>query len=545
VARVFRTSPANWHWLAAVFALLFSAVLSAALLPLRGQLSTANVVLLLLLPVLAGAMLGGLLSGVVASVSGTLAFDLLFLPPYGRFSVDSTQDVLTLVLYLGMGALTADLARRARQRADEATRRADASALLYDLSRALLSGGLQDVLRALVTRIGELFELDSCAILLAGDDQSLQVRASWGREFVPPSAEDARQLDAVAAWTRREGEPLSLSLHRPLRFRDRVHVRRAGPDPSGSPSEEVVFLPLLTGSDEGDRKVIGLLRLVRMASQQLKDEDLRVLTTFGTQAALAVERARFAEAAAAASVLRASDAAKSALLANVSHELRTPLTTIRAAAESLVEPQVSIDATTRGELLESIRQESERLSLLVANLLDLSRLEAGALKPDMHLYDLSEIIGGVLTRLAPRLAHHCVHLAIDEPLEPLLLDYALMDQVMVNLLDNAVKYTPAGTAITVGAHRGESEIILSIQDEGPGIPPEVRSQVFTRFYRVTGSNRPAVPGTGLGLAICSAAVQAMGGRIWIDAQYNRGVRMYIALPVVAAVAAAPDAGSPV
>jgi two-component system sensor histidine kinase KdpD len=225
--------------------------------------------------------------------------------------------------------------------------------------------------------------------------------------------------------------------------------------------------------------------------------------------------------------------------------LRTPLTTIRAAAESLVELQVSMDVSTRGELLESIRQESERLSLLVANLLDLSRLEAGALKPDMHLYDLSEVIGGVLRRLAPRLAHHRVQVAIDERLEPVLLDYTLMDQVIVNLLDNALKYTPEGTAIAVDAHCVESEIILSVQDEGPGIPAEARSQVFKRFYRAAGSNRPGVPGTGLGLAICSAAVQAMGGRIWIDAEYHHGLRMCVALPMAAGAGytLAADTGS--
>jgi two-component system sensor histidine kinase KdpD len=521
-ARVFEGRIAR----AAALSLALAFALSLLLLALRDRLSTANIALLYLLPVLTGATLGGLVSGVVASVACVLAFDLLFIPPYGTLSVASGQDVLTLLLYLAVGALAAELAGRARMRAEEAGRRAAANALLYDLSTALLAGELPAILQAMAERIARAFGLSSCCILLPDEGGALQVRACGGAPEQLDAGEHARQVAAVAEWAYRQGEVVALALNRSAQFGDRVR-RRSGDRPAAMPGEALLFVPLRSGAET--QGSIGLLRLVRPADRPLTDEDTRMLTAFGAQAALAVERAQLATASAEAVVLRESDRAKTALLSNVSHELRTPLTTIRVAAESLLQEDVRLDEATRVDLLVSVRDESERLGGLVANLLDLSRLEAGALRLERHLYDLGEIVGGVTARLASRLSRHAVEVEVDPAVGLVLVDYALMDQVVANLLDNAAKYAPEGTAIWVEVVEDGQEVVMRVKDGGPGIPPAAQERVFDRFYRHPQAVK-GTTGTGLGLAICKAVVEAHGGRIWIEAGQASGTTVCVVLP---------------
>jgi two-component system sensor histidine kinase KdpD len=263
----------------------------------------------------------------------------------------------------------------------------------------------------------------------------------------------------------------------------------------------------------------------------LTEEETRLLATFATQAALAVDRARLADESAQAAILRESDRAKSTLLSNVSHDLRTPLTTIRGAAESLLASDVLLDEQTRQELLTSIRDDAERLTALVGNLLGLSRLEAGSLQPEQHLYNLSEIVGSVLVRLRQQLARHQVSLVMAPEVPPVLVDYMLFEQVLVNLLDNAVKYSPEDTTITIRLRREGGQVILSVADQGPGIPRTARNRVFERFYRLPEIAGKRGAGTGLGLAICQAVVAAHGGRIWIENGPEPGTTISIALPI--------------
>jgi two-component system sensor histidine kinase KdpD len=279
---------------------------------------------------------------------------------------------------------------------------------------------------------------------------------------------------------------------------------------------------------------VGLLRLVRAPGLDFAEEDSRLLETFATQAALAIERARFAAESAQAAVLRESDRAKSALLSSVSHELRTPLATIRGAADALRQPLVAADVAMHDELIASIAEESERLSVLVTNLLDLSRIEAGALHPQRHLYDLAEIASQVAARLAPRLANH--RLVLDLPHGGLLVpvDYLQIDGVLANLLDNAAKYTPPDGAIALRLSRENGCAVLSVEDEGPGIAPAHRRQVFTKFYRVPGEETRATPGIGLGLAICKGVVEAHDGTICALDSSAGGARLEVRLPLIAA-----------
>ncbi|HVC83565.1 MAG TPA: ATP-binding protein [Chloroflexota bacterium] len=503
-----------------LLALALAVLLTVVLLALRADLSIANVALLYLLPVLAGATVGGLIPGVVASVLCTLAFDLLFIRPYGTLTVQSGQDVLTLGLYLSVGALAAELAARARARTEEVARRAATTALLYDLSSVFLAGDLDTMLYALVERLTAAFSLLSCAILLPNGAGVLQTRAHAGMPLVQSGSEEERHLLAVAGWAHERDEVVGLSLS-----------PSHDDGPASAPTESILVLPLRTGRAPNEVHTTGVLTLARPARMPLTSEERRLLETFATQAALAVDRARLAEESAQAVILRESDRAKTALLSNVSHDLRTPLTVIGGAAESLLADDVGFDASTRRDLLTSIRDESGRLTTLVSNLLNLSRLEAGALRPDRHLYHLPEIVSRVLGRMDSRLAGHQVRTCLDPGAPAVLLDYLLVEQVLVNLLDNAIKYTPAGSTITIDLRVHDDQVVLGVSDNGPGIPPADRERVFERFYRLPGEAAHRTPGTGLGLAICQAIIQAHGGNIAITDGQGTGVSIRVALPL--------------
>jgi two-component system sensor histidine kinase KdpD len=528
------TAPLRRNARGGLLALTLASLLTVVLLALRADFSTANVALLYLLPVLTGATLGGLVAGVLASVLCTLAFDLLFILPYGTLSVRSGQDALTLGLYLGVGALAAELAARARARTEEAARRAATTALLYDLSSVFLVGDLDTMLTALAERLTSAFSLRACTILLPDHTGALQYRAKSGLPPADSGSEEERHLLAVADWACRRGEVVGLSLAR----------ARTGKLPAAEePTDSILVVPLRTGLSQDRVHTTGVLTLARPIQAPLTIEERSLLETFATQAALAVDRARLAEESAQAEILRESDRAKSALLSNVSHDLRTPLTIIGGSADSLLADDLLLDASTRRDLLTSIRDESGRLTTLVSNLLNLSRLEAGALRPDRHLYHLPEIVSRVLGRRESQLADHQVRVCLDPDVPPVLLDYLLVEQMLVNLLDNAVKYTPAGSTITIELRASTDRIVLEIADNGPGIPIADRQRVFERFYRITSVQAHRTPGTGLGLAICQAIVLAHGGEISIEDGAETGVMIRVALPIPLAPAEdqlAPD-----
>lgn len=513
-------------------AVLLAVALSLLLAALRAHLTTANIALLYLLPVLTGATIGGLIPGVLAAVLCAVTFDLLFIRPYGVLTVGSGEDLLTLGLYGAVGALAAELAARARARADEAARRAAFNALLYDLSSVFLAGDLDGALAVLVERIGAAFALLSCDILLPGAEEVLRSRAHWGTESAPRTG-DERRVATVAAWTYARGGTVDLVRARPAASAYPATTGQAG---AASPAERgsddaMLFFPLRIAQPRGEARPMGVLALMRPAGTPLTDDETRLLETLAAQVALLVDRARLAEDAAQAAVLRESDRVKSILLANVSHELRTPLTTIRGAAESLLATDMQLDAPTRAELMAGIRDDADRLAALVGNLLSLSRLEADSQRPDRHLYDLAEIAAGAVIRLQPQLARHAVQTDLAEDVPPVLVDYTLIDQVVVNLLDNAARYAPAGTTITLRLRQDGDRALLSVADQGPGIPAAERERVFERFVRLPMAEGSRAPGSGLGLAICRAVALVHDGRIWVEDTGQQGTTVTLALPI--------------
>jgi two-component system sensor histidine kinase KdpD len=274
---------------------------------------------------------------------------------------------------------------------------------------------------------------------------------------------------------------------------------------SGSPT---IRSPLKTA-----RRVEGEIRLW-MDRPVLTDEETRLLNTFAGQGALAIERIHLSQSETRARILEETDKAKSTLLSSVSHELRSPLAVIKASVSSLASEMVSWDSDARHELLTTIEEETDNLNSLVGNLLDMSRIEAGALKPRRQWNALSEMANGAITRLHKALAGHRVELDLPHDLPLVPVDYVLIEQVFTNLLSNSSKFSPPRSLITISARRELDFMHVRLANQGPGVPEQDLERIFDKFTLVAGSDR--ITGTGLGLSICKGIIEAHEGRIWAE-----------------------------
>jgi two-component system sensor histidine kinase KdpD len=288
-----------------------------------------------------------------------------------------------------------------------------------------------------------------------------------------------------------------------------------------------LFLPLRTGG-----RLVGVLGVDREGSDlALPPEERRLLDALVDQAAVAIERVVLAGVLGEAQLRAETERLRAALLTSISHDLRTPLATILGAASSLRSGIERYEASERDELLATLHGEAERLNRFIGNLLDMTRLEAGAIEPHLELFDIGEIVGTALRRAGDILARHRVEVAISPDLPMLLLDALLFEQVLFNLLDNAAKYAPPGSRIDVSAWRDGDAAVIEVGDQGPGIPPQDLERVFDPFYRVRAQDRRRA-GTGLGLAICRGFVETQAGRIAAGNRTDRsGTVMSIRLPV--------------
>jgi two-component system sensor histidine kinase KdpD len=287
-----------------------------------------------------------------------------------------------------------------------------------------------------------------------------------------------------------------------------AHNRAAGRGADTLPGAKWLFLPFRTG-----RGAVGVLGIIRDEPGPLLTPDgRRLLDALADQAALAIERITLAEAIDRARVMAETERLRAALLTSISHDLRTPLATIIGSLTSLRSFGKSYDDATRDELMAAVQTEAERLNRFIGNLLDMTRLESGAVDLKPELADLGEIIGTALERTAKLLAAHRVEIEIAPDLPMLRTDYLLLEQALFNLLDNAAKYAPARTRVLIRARRDGGAVVIEISDEGPGIPPQELERIFDKFYRVHAQDRQRA-GTGLGLAICRGFIEALGGSI--------------------------------
>jgi two-component system sensor histidine kinase KdpD len=505
-------------------ALVALAGLTAALVAVRPHLGLLNTGLLYLVLVALVAACWGWGPGLLASVVANLCLNFFFVPPLHRFTVAEAANVVALLVFLGVTALISGLLGRARAGEAAARRREQETAILYELSRLVIGEpNLAATLSTICRRVRETFTVESCAVLLPGSGGLVPVAWSGpGGAPVPASAYDRRAAEQALAG----GTFVALD-GRPGRRRPRI-VGLAG---SRAP---LACVPLRVGA-----AAVGVLQVSgRIAARVFTPDDLRLLEAFADEAALAVDRNRLLHEAARAEALQEADRLRAALLSAVSHDLRTPLAAIKASVSSLLDPDVAWDAAARHELLTAIDEETDRLTRMVSNLLDLSRIEAGALRPETDRYDVGELIETVAGRMARAVAAHRLVLDVPADIGDASLDYVQIGQVLANLIENAAKFAPAGTTIRVAARRRVGEVEISVADEGPGVPPAERARVFEKFYRFEDAGR-RVPGTGLGLAISKGLVEAHGGRIWIEEAPGGGARAVFTLPTGAARAAPP------
>jgi two-component system sensor histidine kinase KdpD len=440
-----------------LFAFGAIALVTVILTTLREELDTTLVALLYLIPLGLITAVWGLGPGIASALATFLAFNYFFIQPYYNFLVHRPTDVVILVIFLIVAIVISQLVGRMQVSLAAATAREREATQLYELSTAL--AGLQDrhaIAEILARQIQDVLQAEAVELNVTGTQPFIFQLPENGQLTRPPD------------W--------------------RVPIQIA-------------------------RGTLGEILLWRSAPAITSGEK-RLLQTFASQGALAFERARLAQAESRARVLEESDGLKSVILSSVSHELRTPLSTIKAAASSLRSNEVSWDSPARPELIAAIDDEADHLNMLVGNLLDMSRIESGVLKPKREWNILSEIVGSVLARMKHLAEDHRVEVHIPESLPLVPVDYVQMEQVFTNLISNGVKYAPEKTVIQVRAFVEGETMHVVVSNQGPQVPQEHLERIFDKFFRLTAADR--VTGTGLGLSICKGIIEAHGGRLWAE-----------------------------
>jgi two-component system sensor histidine kinase KdpD len=471
--------------------------------PLSLALTATNLVMIYLAAVVVAAVYLGRGPAILASVLSVVAFDFFFVSPRLTFVVADTQYILTFAGLLIVGVVISTLTARAREQADAAMQRETETAALYELSRDLAAAlSRDDILRTVTQHVEQAFGRDVVLLLPpeAGSDR-LEVAAASARLELP---EDEL---AVADWVYRRGEP-------------------AGRNTTTLPAANLRYLPLKTA-----RGIVGVLGVVgpEQPQRHLTPEQRRLMDAFASQVALALERAKLAEQARQAEVLQVTEKLQAALLNSVSHELRTPLVTITGSLSTLLADEDKLDVTAQRSLIENAHEEAERLNRLVGNLLDMTRLEAGALAIHVQPCDVQDVIGAAFNQMGNRLQGRSVQVNVPADLPLVQLDFVPMVQVLVNLLDNALRYSPARQPVEVNVRRADRRVEIEVADRGMGIPPDDLEHIFDRFYRL---QRPGdVGGTGLGLSICRGIVEAHNGTIRALNRQGGGASFVITLPV--------------
>jgi two-component system sensor histidine kinase KdpD len=436
----------------------------------------------------------------LAAIASVAALDFFFVPPRFTFAVTDFRYVVTFSVLLLTGILVSSLALRIRSQAEAARERERRTAVLYGLTRSFaFRRSVADIAESAAAHVEILFEVKTGVLLAQGE--ALVPRAGSQHAFL----RDEREL-TVARWVFDHGRP-------------------AGRSTDTLPGVLGLYLPLVGGS-----RTLGVLAVaLGERGEPLTASQRQMLDVFVKQAALALERALLAEEAEQARVAMETERLRGSLLASMSHDLRTPIAVVKGAASNLLDETAALPAGERRDLLETIRDEAERLHTIVRDLLDLSRIESGALVVGKEWCPLEDVVGSALARLDATLAGREVHVKLPEPMLLAPLDPVLMEQVLTNLLENAAKYTPPGTPLDIEASVGEEGVTVEVADRGPGIPPAELERVFAKFHRLPGDER--VPGSGLGLAICRAIVAAHGGRIWAENREGGGARFRFVLPL--------------
>jgi len=491
-----RSRPRDYAWA------LLAVLVSTGLCWLgHGWFSLADQAMVYLLALLIVANRVPRRPSLLAALASVAALDFFFVPPRFTFHVAEAGYLVTFAVMLVVALLVSSRTVRLREQAEEARARERRTASLYAMGRQfVIETGVAEIARVAVGHVRELLGVEAIVLL---SDRAGNLTPCGGAEF--EFAGDAQEM-AVARWVHQHG-------------------RLAGHGTDTLPGSKALYIPLVGSA--GHLGVFGLALSRR--EEPPTPSEWQIAETFVAQTALALERALLVERAASARVAAETERTRSALLSAVSHDVRTPLASIAGAASALSAP--GLDEAARAELLATIREEAGRLTRLIGDLVDLTRLESGDLSVRKEPYPLEEIVASAVERLAVLLAgRELVH---ERPEEVLVapVDPVLLEQVLVNLLENAAKYTPPGSPLTVRIAQQEGAAVIEVADRGPGLPPGEEARVFERFYRAADHHR--AHGTGLGLTVCEAIVRAHRGRITAENRAGGGALFRITLPLEA------------
>ncbi|NJD57450.1 MAG: sensor histidine kinase KdpD [Nitrospirae bacterium] len=434
-----------------------------------------------------------------AALLSVAAFDFFFIPPYYTFAVHNVRYFITFAVMFMIAYVISRLTHRVRDQAEASRHRERRTSALYSLSQKFVhERGINKLSAIAIRHISEVFS--SRVVILVPDDH--------GRLKIPVTGPDTFALDekeqSVAQWAL-------------------DHRQRAGLGTDTLSGSRALYIPLAAAS-----KTVGVIGILPRSPQTFFDpERVHAIESFANQTAMAIERAFLSEEAQQALLRAETETLRNTMLSSVSHDLRTPLAAITGAATTLLEQETTLDQPSRHELTQTIFEEAEHLNHIIRNVLDMTRLEAKAITIKKEWQSLEEIIGVVLNRLSEKFGDRSVSTALQEDLPLIPFDPLLIEQVLMNLVDNAVKYTPPGTPLDISAMKRDGEVTVEVADRGPGLPPGSEEHIFEKFVRGSGPGG----GIGLGLAICRAIVTAHGGRIWAGNRSGGGATFCFTLPL--------------
>lgn len=490
---------------------------TAGMIAVRSRLNQAHITLAYLLVVQGGSARGGRPLGIALAATAFLCFDLFFLPPFGNLTIQDPLNWLVLAAFLVTSILSAQLLYRAQAEAEAARERAAEIDRLAALGAETLNvGRAEDALTAIVEVIRTSLRLDGCAVYIAdAATDAVYLASQSGATF-----ERVGDRDGLVDWVVSEGG--GSSAIEQVDGTSRLGIATTNLTTSGTDTTNARALlrPLQVRG-----ATVGVLRIVAASGLSLNSAQLRVLDALSYYAALGVERVRLGAEAERAAALQEAHRAKDAVLASVSHDLRTPLTSIKGLAHEI--------ATGGDERAEAIEEEADRLNVFVAQMLDLSRIAAGTATPAIQPNEAEDLLGAAAQQVSGRLSGRALRIAAGG--DPLLFgkfDFSQTLRALVNLIENAAKYSPADAPIDVSAFRDGPWLVFEVADRGPGVPADQRERIFEAFYQQPG-HMPDVGGTGLGLSIARGLAQAQGGDVLLRDRDGGGSVFSLRLPGIA------------
>ena len=507
-------------WFGYAAALLLTGVVTGIVAAVEAIVDIGNASMLYLLAVLISAVGFGAGPAIAASLASFFAFNFFFIEPHHTLTVADGDQWVALALLLITGIVTGELAAALRRRVKHAERRESETAVLYEVVRLMAEPDLTTALKSVAERIRRELRLGGVFIMFEKGGPA-GVEAASGTRDALHLARVAAEASSIEMILSRGAPPTASERGMSGRW-----IRIVSPSRRVRRTDRTHAVPIQVA---GAR--VGAVILVREEeSPRFVDDGDRLLSAVADQLGLAVERLQLRQEATETEVLRRTDELRTALMNAVSHDLRTPLSSIVASAESLLQKDVVWSDEQRREFAQVVREEAERLNRLVGNLLDLSRIEAGAIRPEKGWYDLGSLVTEVAGRFKKTVADHLIAADVPDDLPPVEFDYVEIDQVLFNLIENAARHTPSGAQISISVRLQGDEIGVEVADNGGGIAAEALPRLFTPFY--SGRSEGKKPGgSGLGLAIARGLVEAHGGRIRAENRIEGGARFVFTLPL--------------